>query len=497
MSSPPVIPVDDFPTDTSMWRVLPPDGPLVPGDYGPLNHARVAVKDLFAIAGQQIGAGNPTWLAEAPIESAHADAVAALLNAGADITGTALTDELAFSLEGANIHYGSIPNPIAPQYLCGGSSSGPAAAVAAGVADIGLGTDTAGSIRVPASYCGLYGLRTTHDAVSRTGLLGLAPSFDTVGLLTRDLDLLTRAADALLPPQSQHPITTILVDPTLIDLLPPAARAPFMDAVHALGAEVRSVSFPLPEYLGAAGPEGVPPSPAASLPDLSADAVASSSGLPVDPVSATSGRPAGPVRSQPGFPVSPVPSPSGLSANPVPSAAASTPLHSGVGFPPPSSADPAHRPAAADALSVVLAAFRAVQAAEAWRLHGDFVTNHPGALAPEIAARFEFGRSVTPEAEASARKVLDHTRKAWHAALPPGTAFALPAAASPAPHRNADSAAVEATRQATLRLTCHASLAGLPALTLPALQLDGLPLGLCLLAGPGQDRSLLTFAARS
>ncbi|MQY25512.1 amidase family protein [Nocardia aurantia] len=495
MSSPPVTPVDEFPTDTSMWRVLPPDGPLVPGDYGPLNHARVAVKDLFAVAGQQIGAGNPAWLAEAPVETSHADAVTALLNAGADITGMALTDELAFSLEGANIHYGAVPNPVAPQHLCGGSSSGPAAAVAAGVADIGLGTDTAGSIRVPASYCGLYGLRTTHDAVSRTGLLGLAPSFDTVGLLTRDLDLLTRAADALLPPQPRHPITTILLAPSLIDLLPESARTLFTAAVHALGVEVRPVEVPLPDLSEATDPgpdrparDSVPAEIDDAATGIGPEVAVSRSALPADPAPPA---------------VASAPSPDVASASSTHTASAppphtvSTSLPHGPGLPSPPSSDRPDRPASTEALTAVLAAFRAVQAAEAWRLHGDFVTKHPGALAPEIAARFEFGRSVTPATEAEAREVLRRTAKAWHAALPSGTAFALPAAASPAPHRNADPATVESTRQATLRLTCHASLAGLPALTLPGPQLDGLPLGLCLLAGPGQDRSLLSFAARS
>lgn len=113
--------------------------------------------------------------------------------------GIAQTDEFAYSLAGANDHYGTPPNPAAPGRLPGGSSSGPAAAVALGEVSVGLGTDTGGSIRVPAAYQGLYGIRTTHDAVSRVGLLPMAPTFDTVGWMTRDAATLARVGEVLLP----------------------------------------------------------------------------------------------------------------------------------------------------------------------------------------------------------------------------------------------------------------------------------------------------------
>ncbi|GIG40509.1 AtzH-like domain-containing protein [Cellulomonas phragmiteti] len=183
--------------DARVWRVL--GDPLVAGATdGPLTGRTVAVKDLYAVAGQRVGAGNPTWLAGAGVERAHSAAVDRLLAAGADVRGVARTDELAYSLAGTNAHTGTPPNPRAPGRVPGGSSSGSAAAVALGQADVGLGTDTGGSIRVPASYQGLYGLRTTHGAVATTGLVPLAPSFDTVGWLTRDADLLAAVGDVLL-----------------------------------------------------------------------------------------------------------------------------------------------------------------------------------------------------------------------------------------------------------------------------------------------------------
>ncbi|WP_069467004.1 amidase family protein, partial [Actinacidiphila rubida] len=160
--------------------------------------ARLAVKDVIDIAGVPTGSGHPALLAAARPAPAHADAAARLLAAGARYTGKTHTDELAYSLGGTNAHYGAQANPAAPGRLAGGSSSGTAAAVAGRLADIGLGTDTAGSIRVPASYCGLYGLRPTHRRADRTGMAPLAPSFDTPGLLTRTLPLLAAGAAALL-----------------------------------------------------------------------------------------------------------------------------------------------------------------------------------------------------------------------------------------------------------------------------------------------------------
>jgi Asp-tRNA(Asn)/Glu-tRNA(Gln) amidotransferase A subunit family amidase len=184
--------------DTRIWRLV--GDPLEPATgSGPLDGETIAVKDLYAVAGHRIGAGNPAWLAAAPVESTSATAVGRLLEAGASVRGIARTDEFAYSLAGTNAHTGTPPNPRASHRISGGSTSGSASAVSLGQATIGLGTDTGGSIRVPAAYQGLFGIRTTHDAVSRRGLLALAPSFDTVGWLTRSAALLRRVGDVLLP----------------------------------------------------------------------------------------------------------------------------------------------------------------------------------------------------------------------------------------------------------------------------------------------------------
>ncbi|MBY0688950.1 AtzH-like domain-containing protein [Microbacterium marinilacus] len=180
--------------DRAIWRTV--GDPLFQGAWeGPLEGLTVAVKDLFAIKGYRIGAGNPAYLESVPPETRTAAAVSDLLRGGASLRGIARTDEFAYSVAGDNAHYGTPPNGAVPGALPGGSSSGPASAVATGQADIGLATDTAGSIRVPASYQGLWGLRTTHGLVPRQGLLPLAQSFDTVGWLARDGGTLQRVAE--------------------------------------------------------------------------------------------------------------------------------------------------------------------------------------------------------------------------------------------------------------------------------------------------------------
>lgn len=239
---------------TGAWRTV--GDPLVAGAAsGPLARVRVAVKDVVAVAGQRVGAGCPAWLAEAPPEPRHAPAVAALLTAGADVRGLAVTDELAWSLTGRDPRTGGPPNGGAPGRVPGGSTSGPASAVALGEADLGLGTDTAGSLRVPASYQGLWGLRTTHGLVPRDGVLPLAPSFDTVGWLARDPDLLQRALAATVGPRpvaaagGRDDTVDLAIDRALLAAAGGATRSALdalLDAWRARGHRVHEVVLPSP-----------------------------------------------------------------------------------------------------------------------------------------------------------------------------------------------------------------------------------------------------------
>ncbi len=165
-------------------------------DTGPLAGLRFGVKDLYDVAGRVAGCGNPEWKRTHPKARAHAPAVQSLLNAGGRLVGMTHTDELAYSLMGVNAHYGTPLNSADPRRVPGGSSSGSASAVAAGLVDFALGSDTGGSVRLPASFCGIWGIRTTFGAISLDGAMPFTHSFDTVGWFARDAMTMDRVAQA-------------------------------------------------------------------------------------------------------------------------------------------------------------------------------------------------------------------------------------------------------------------------------------------------------------
>ncbi|WP_394551481.1 AtzH-like domain-containing protein [Agromyces sp. MMS24-JH15] len=397
--------------DRSIWRTV--GDPMYQGAYeGPLAGLTVAVKDLFAIKGFRIGAGNPSRLAEAGPEATTAAAVSDLLRGGASIRGIARTDEFAYSIAGRNAHYGTPPNGALPGALPGGSSSGPAAAVALGQAEVGLATDTAGSIRVPASYQGLWGLRTTHGLVPRQGLVPLAQSFDTVGWLTRDGATLEQVASWAI---ERH-----------------ASDAPAADVPGGPGAP-RADALPRRLLVPAEALEAVEPGTRAAFEAW----LARLSGLDVvDGVEV--GRVGDLARLQEGF--------------------------------------------------------RVVQAAEAWRNHGEWVAAHSGALGADVAARFAAASEVAPQAERDARALLEAERERIRA-LVADALVVLPTAPGPAPSRAAAGREVEAARAATLRLTVLAGVGGLPAISAPFLTvpspLGAAPVGACLIGPAERDVDLV------
>jgi amidase len=371
--------------DTRIWRVV--GDPLVPPTgSGPLDGESVAVKDLYAVRGQRIGAGNPAWLAQAREEPVTARAVELLLEAGASVRGIARTDEFAWSLAGANAHHGTPPNPRAPHRLPGGSSSGSASAVTLGHASIGLGTDTGGSIRVPAAYQGLYGIRTTHGAASTYGVLPLARSFDTVGWLTRDAGLLQRVGEVLLPRTPRQPLGELVSVPGLLALAEPDVG----ETVDRFAAEHGAMreSWDL-----------------TTLPDW-------------------------------------------------------------------------------------LRAFQTLQAWEAWQERGEWLAPRLDEVGADVRSRFEAAALVDDERADEARRTVAEARTRIRD-LVGDRVVVLPSASSVAPLVGAG---VQAVREATLRLTCLAGLAGLPAVSLPATSRSGLPAGVCLLAGADRDRDLLQLA---
>ena len=224
---------------------------------GPLVGLTFAAKDLFDLAGLVTGAGNPDWARTHEPAGEDAPAVAGLLAAGATLGGRTITDELAFSLVGRNVHFGTPRNGAAADRIPGGSSSGSASAVAHGLVDVALGTDTGGSIRVPATCNGLYGVRPTHGRVSLAGTFALARSFDTCGWFARDPATLERVGEVLLGPDPPGrvpaPVAGVpelliardlfeAADPDVADALEPVLATLRIHArvheVEALGAEL-------------------------------------------------------------------------------------------------------------------------------------------------------------------------------------------------------------------------------------------------------------------
>lgn len=195
-----------FPIEDTVGAWVPHGKFVVPATQaGTLSGLTFAVKDLFDVAGRPTGAGNPVWLATHEAPTANSPLIDQLLDAGATLCGKVLTDELAYSINGDNIHYGTPINAAAPDRVTGGSSSGSAAAVTAALVDFALGTDTGGSTRVPASYCGIWGLRTTHGALSQQGLVPLHPNYDTPTWLAADDEVFERVGQVLLPDTAYQP----------------------------------------------------------------------------------------------------------------------------------------------------------------------------------------------------------------------------------------------------------------------------------------------------
>lgn len=380
--------------DPRIWRLK--GDPLIKGaESGPLQGLTVAVKDIFAVKGNAIGLGNPTWLECAPIETANAAVVDTLLSAGADIVGITQTDEFAFSLAGTNVHYGTPPNPAAPGRVPGGSSSGSASAVAHGFVEVGIGTDTAGSVRIPASYCRLYGLRTSHGMIPGRGLVPFSPSFDAVGWMTRYASSLDRVARVLLPKVEVAPLKRIILADDLFELAEQEQRAFLLASARRIVELLNLELEVVPKFC-------------------------------------------------------------------------------------------------AGQLDTWLKAFGTVQPAEAWQSFGSWVGANSQAIEPEIAERFEVGRSVTAIERAEAERMLLHARSFLWDRIPAGTGMIQPAASTPPPPLRTTAEEKAALRAGTRRLMAVGSISGLPVLTIPT----GGPIGLCIVGPRGSDTVLTALAGK-
>ena len=221
---------------------VPDSNAHLPGaEGGPLSGLTFAAKDIFDIVGHVTGCGNPHWLATHEPAESNAWVVQQLVDAGAAMVGKTITDELTRGIFGENMHYGTPVNPNAPGRVPGGSSSGSASAVAGRLVDFALGSDTGGSVRVPSSFCGLYGLRPTHGRIPLDGMLLQAPSFDTIGWFARDAETFARVGSVILPPgpATQRPQRLVIAEDAW-ELAEPATRQALETALDSIVARFAS-----------------------------------------------------------------------------------------------------------------------------------------------------------------------------------------------------------------------------------------------------------------
>ncbi|MEB0112487.1 amidase [Variovorax sp. RTB1] len=209
---------------------------------GPLAGLSFAAKDLFDVQGYVTGCGNPDWLRTHAPARRSAWCVERLLAAGATLVGKTVTDEISLGLLGINRFYGTPVNPRAVDRVAGGSSSGSAAAVAGGLVDVALGTDSGGSVRVPSSYTGVYGLRPTHGAIPVEGMMTQSPTFDTVGFFADDAARLEALGDVLLPASADAAIEELLIATDAFALVDDVVRAALAGAVQRVSGAVPRVS---------------------------------------------------------------------------------------------------------------------------------------------------------------------------------------------------------------------------------------------------------------
>jgi amidase len=364
--------------------------------HGPLHGLTFAAKDLFDVAGYPTGGGNHDWARTHPVPTRHAWAVQALLDAGATLIGKTITDEVSLGILGENAFDGTPLNTKAPDRVPGGSSSGSAAAVAAGLCDTALGTDTGGSVRVPASFCGLYGIRPTHGRLDLSGMLPQAPSSDTTGWFARGAATFAR-------------VSGVLLSETAPDVLPTS----LIVAVDAFG-------FADPEVAVALRPM-------------------------VNRLAALIGNVRDEVMAPPG-------------------------------------------------LSVWSRAQRTLQPVEAWRTFQPWVERDNPRMAFNVARGLVAGSMVSEVERGWAELMRQEARGRMAYLLPPGTILCLPTTPFPAPRKGLPLPVLGPLRDRISCLCSHGGLTGVPQVSLPGAEVDGLPVGLSIVGGRGSDAMLVAVA---
>lgn len=414
-----------------------PQMPVPHAESGPLAGLTLAVKDIFDVASYPTGWGNPQKAAEALPATKTAPAVQMILDAGARFAGKTQTDELAFSLMGQNAHYPFPVNPAAPDRVTGGSSCGSAAAVAGGLVDIATASDTGGSVRAPASFCGLIGLRTTHGAIPLDGTMPLAPSLDTFGWFARDIDVYEKVAEVLLE-----------------------AFSPLEGEMGGSPEGVASEGIARKSSAAATTPPG---SFAATLPSGGRGSrsfrIAALDSLLLGQTEATE-----------------YARMVGLAATVLGEPALAPPL--------------SHSP------DELYWCFRRIQGFEAWTSHGAWISERDRGLGPGVRERFEYGATIDTETVAHERARRTAFRDELTALLGDDGILILPTVPGAAPLKDASFDDLQSWRERALKLLCWSGLSGLPQITLPLGAVDGAPFGLSLLGPAGSDLPLIRLGRR-
>ncbi len=352
------------------------------------------LKDIFDVAGHKTGFGCPDWLRTHDAATAHSVVAKKLLDAGASLAGKTHTEEMAFSLTGENAHYGTPINVAAPDRVPGGSSSGSAAAVAGKLVDFAIGSDTGGSVRGPASFCGIYGIRPTHGRISLEGVCPLAPGFDTCGWFARDPVTLARVGDVLLGGKAATHGRVLLAQDAFALAMPDAQQAlqPALERVY--------------KVLGKA-----------------------------EPVTVSS-----------------------------------------------------------EGLNDWFEVFRVIQFAEIWETHREWVTRVKPNFGIAIGKRFEAVAKVTPAEVAQMKPKREELAARLDKLLAGNAVMLLPSAPDVAPLLNCPHDQTTAFRERAMGMLCISGIGRLPQVSLPLATVNGLPLGLSLVAARGNDEMLLQLA---
>jgi amidase len=355
------------------------------------------LKDIFDVAGHKTGFGSPDWLRTHDAATAHSHVAKKLLDAGASLAGKTHTEEMAFSLTGENAHYGTPINVRAPDRVPGGSSSGSAAAVAGNLVDFAIGSDTGGSVRGPASFCGIYGIRPTHGRISLEGVCPLAPGFDTCGWFARDAAMLARVGEVLLGGKAAN-----IASAGRVLLAQDAFALAMPDAAAALQPALARVT----KVLGKPEPVTV----------------------------------------------------------------------------------------SAEGLNEWFEVFRILQFAEIWNTHCEWVTRVKPNFGPAIGKRFEAVAKVTPAEVAQMKPQREAIAERLDKLLANNAIMLLPSTPDVAPLKNCPPDQTTAFRERAMGMLCISGIGRLPQVSMPLATVNGLPLGLSMVAARGNDEMLLAVA---